>query len=120
MCAIHFKLSAICSMCFGHSNRKWLGLYLHLSRSLIDRLSFLPSLPPSLPPSLLQCIWKITRQLPQLLPSIHVDQLLREVHLFFQGYTQIVPSPTPDDTPYRTVKTILFHLTNTIGSEVSI
>ena len=68
------------------------------------------------PPS--QCLWKITRQLPQLLPAIKVDHLLREVHFFFHGYTQLVPAPTPNDTPYRTVKTVLFHLTNIIGAEV--
>ena len=67
-----------------------------------------------------QCIWKITRQLPQLLSSLNLDQLLYDVHLFFQGYTQLVPSPTPEDTPYRTVKTILFHLTNLVGTEVRV
>ena len=67
-----------------------------------------------------QCIWKITRQLPQLLSSLNLDHLLYEVHLFFQGYTQLVPSPTPEDTPYRTVKTILFHLTNLVGTEVRV
>ena len=66
----------------------------------------------------LQCIWKVTRQIPQLLPVLKVDQLLKEMQDFFQGYTQLVPTPQADDKPYRTAKTILFHLTDNMGSEV--
>jgi len=47
----------------------------------------------------MKCLWKITRQLPQLLSSLNLDQLLREVHLFFQGYTQLLPSRPPRTRP---------------------
>ena len=52
------------------------------------------------------------------MPGLKVDQLLKEMQDFFHGYTQIVPSPKADDKPYRTAKTILFHLTDHMGSEV--
>ena len=80
-----------------------------------------PSLSPLSPSSPLpspQCIWKATRQIPQFIPTLKVDQLLKEIQTFFDGYTAIVPSPKADDKPYRTAKTILFHLTEQVGSEV--
>ena len=40
--------------------------------------------------------------------------------MFFQGYAEIVPNPSAQDLPYRTVKTILYHVTNTMGTEVKI
>ena len=47
-----------------------------------------------------------------------MDQLLKEIDTFFQGYAELVPSPSAQDLPYRTVKTILYHVTNTMGAEV--
>ena len=52
------------------------------------------------------------------MPGLDIDQLLKGLQAFFHGYTQIVPSPKPDDKPYRTAKTVLFHLTEHMGSEV--
>ena len=50
------------------------------------------------------------------LPSVYLEgQLLKEIQTFFDGYTAIVPS---DDKPYRTAKTILFHLTEQMGPQV--
>ena len=48
-----------------------------------------------------------------------MEQLLLDIHQFMVGYQRIVPSPSPEDIPFRTIKTVLFHLTNTGGSKVS-
>jgi hypothetical protein len=69
--------------------------------------------------TLLQCLWKLTRQIPQVADSLNLDQLLLDMHQFMVGYLRMVPVPSPDDIPFRTVKTVLFHLTNTVGAKVS-
>ncbi|CAI8027854.1 Protein mini spindles [Geodia barretti] len=66
----------------------------------------------------MKCIWKVTRQIPQYLPGLKVAELLKEMQAFFHGYSEIVPSPRPDDKLYRTAKTILFHLTEHMGTEI--
>lgn len=66
-----------------------------------------------------QCLWKLTRQIPQVVDLLNLDQLLLDMHQFMMGYLRIVPLPSPDDIPFRTVKTVLFHLTNTVGPKVS-
>lgn len=66
----------------------------------------------------MKCLWKVTRNLPQLFSQINADCLLRDIHLFFQAHAHIHPSPSSNDTPYRTVKTILFHVANIMGPEV--
>ena len=86
----------------------------HFARFATSYISL--SLPPSLPPP--QCIWKVTRQIPQYMPGLKVAELLKEMQAFFHGYSEIVPNPRPDDKPYRTAKTILFHLTEHMGTEV--
>ena len=93
----------------------------HPSLSLLHSLPLSP-LPSPHPPPLPspQCIWKATRQIPQFIPTLKVDQLLKEIQTFFDGYTAIVPSPKADDKPYHTAKTILFHLTEQMGSEVGL
>ena len=77
-------------------------------------LSALPIPPPPLPSVYLEG----HRQIPQFIPTLKFDQLLKEIQTFFDGYTAIVPSPKADDKPYRTAKTILFHLTEQMGPEV--
>ena len=66
----------------------------------------------------MQCLWKLTRQVPKLVLSINLDQLLKEIDVFFKSYMEVVPNPSTQDLPYRTVKTILFHVTNILGAEV--
>ena len=52
--------------------------------------------------------------------GLKVDELLKEMQAFFHGYSQLVPNPKSDDKPYRTAKTILFHLTEQMGNDVSV
>ena len=66
-----------------------------------------------------QCIWKLTKLLPQFVSTVNLDRLLSEIHQCFEVYSKHQP-PTPQmDVPIRTVKTILFHLINSVGEEVS-
>ena len=67
---------------------------------------------------LLQCLWKLTKQIPHILPLINLDKLLLEIHLFMQSYLDAWPSPSHNDMPFRTVKTILYHITNSEGIKV--
>lgn len=65
-----------------------------------------------------QCLWKLTRQVPELVGGLKVDQLLLDMHEFMVGYLRIVGNPSTEDIPFRTIKTLLFHLTNTLGAKV--
>ena len=66
----------------------------------------------------MKCLWKLTRQIPQFITTVNLDQLLLEIHQFMVGYLGVVSSPSPEDTPFRTIKTILFHVTNILGAKV--
>ena len=65
-----------------------------------------------------QCLWKLTRQIPDSVSTLNLDQLLLDIHQFMTGYQEVVPSPSAEDYPFRTVKTVLYHLTNTVGPDV--
>ena len=67
---------------------------------------------------IMKCLWKLTRQIPESVSSLNLDQLLLDIHQFMAGYEKVVPSPSAEDYPFRTVKTVLYHLTNTVGGEV--
>ena len=47
-----------------------------------------------------------------------LDQLLLDLNQFLVRHASLNPSPSADDKPYRTVKTILYHLANTVGAAV--
>ena len=73
---------------------------------------------PSLPPPAIQCIWRLTRCIPTLLPSLNVDQLLLDVHRFYEGHAGL--NSSFESKPCRTAKTILFHLASNMGQKVRI
>ncbi|XP_064399412.1 cytoskeleton-associated protein 5-like isoform X3 [Halichondria panicea] len=67
---------------------------------------------------IMKCIWKLTKLLPQFVSTVNLDRLLSEIHQCFEVYSKHEP-PTPQmDVPIRTVKTILFHLINSVGEEL--
>lgn len=55
-----------------------------------------------------------------MVSSLNVDQLLRDIDSFFIGHSSLNPNPSANDKPYRTVKTVLYHLANILGTEVSV
>ena len=61
------------------------------------------------PSSSPQCIWRLTRSIPTLLPSLNVDQLLLDVHHFYEGHSSITPS-TDSKPSWCTDNSILFNL----------
>ena len=54
-----------------------------------------------------------------MMSNVDIDVLLRDIDVFLNGYSSLNPTPSADDKPYRTVKTILYHLAKSLKSEVS-
>ena len=64
-------------------------------------------------------MWRLTRQLNELSSDFNIDKLLNDINNFLIGYSLLNHTPSSEDKPYRTVKTILYHLTKNLKSEVS-
>ena len=64
-----------------------------------------------------KCLWKLTRKIPEILTNINVEELFLDLDKFFTFYTSL-PSTPSDETPFRTVKTIIYHIINIMGAKV--
>ena len=64
-----------------------------------------------------KCLWKLTRKIPEILTNINVEDLFLDLDKFFTFYTSLPSTPT-DETPFRTVKTIIYHIINIMGAKV--
>ena len=65
----------------------------------------------------LKCLWKLTRKIPDMMGSINVEELFLDLDKFFTYYTTLAAVPK-DETPFRTVKTIIYHIVNIMGTKV--
>ena len=65
----------------------------------------------------LKCLWKLTRKIPEILTTINVEELFLDLDKFFAYYTSLTTAPS-DETPFRTVKTIIYHIVNIMGTRV--
>lgn len=66
-----------------------------------------------------QAVWRCVRRMPDTVLQLHIDPIFLEIHLFLKQFPATHWRNTPDDTPFRTVKTILYTLTKMFGSNVS-
>lgn len=66
----------------------------------------------------MKCLWRVIRNLPDIIPSLNIDQLLFDIDKFLIVYSTLNPAPSSDNKPYRTVRTILYHIANVMGPQV--
>ena len=57
-----------------------------------------------------QCLWKVVRNLPKTISEVKVDQILLDIHTFLLTHPDQMWKNRADDTPLRTIKTILYTL----------
>eukprot|EP00043_Microstomoeca_roanoka_P017935 m.188939 g.188939 ORF g.188939 m.188939 type:complete len:2143 (-) comp16735_c0_seq1:1771-8199(-) len=67
---------------------------------------------------IMKCLWKLTKSLNEYLSEINVDHLLREIHEFLVAHPPVEWKKRTNDTPLRTMKTILNSLVKAMGSSV--
>ena len=65
----------------------------------------------------LKCLWKLTRKILEILTTINVEELFLDLDKFFVYYTSLTTAAS-DVTPFRTVKTIIYHIVNIMSTRV--
>lgn len=68
---------------------------------------------------LFQCLWKVVRNLPKTISDVKVDQILVDIHTFLLTHPHQMWKNRADDTPLRTIKTVLYTLGKLKKQEVS-
>ncbi|KAJ7391010.1 hypothetical protein OS493_021030 [Desmophyllum pertusum] len=58
----------------------------------------------------MKCLWKVLRNLPKTITEVKVDQILLDIHTFLLTHPDQMWKNRADDTPLRTIKTILYTL----------
>lgn len=58
----------------------------------------------------MKCLWKMIRMIPQVVHEMNIDRILLDIHVFLKTYPSSSWKERADDTPIRTIKTILFKL----------
>lgn len=66
-----------------------------------------------------QCLWKVVRSLPKNISDVKVDQILLDIHTFLLTHPDQMWKNRADDTPLRTIKTVLYTLGKLKKQEVS-
>lgn len=66
-----------------------------------------------------QCLWKVVRSLPKTISDVKVDQILLDIHTFMLTHPDQMWKNRADDTPLRTIKTVLYTLGKLKKQEVS-
>ncbi|XP_054706442.1 cytoskeleton-associated protein 5-like [Uloborus diversus] len=58
----------------------------------------------------MKCLWKMIRMIWQLVNGLNIDRILLDIHVFLKAFPSSSWKERKDDTPIRTVKTILYKL----------
>ncbi|KAI6653594.1 Cytoskeleton-associated protein 5 [Oopsacas minuta] len=66
----------------------------------------------------MKSVWRLTRNLNDNIRLIKVNKLLFDVDQFFIAYTRVGTTPRSEDKLYKTAKTIVFHVANSLDTEV--
>lgn len=111
-------LNRICSSILKKSN--YTHIICALLRLLTETCSSNLSAPPNFTELLLKCIWRNTKDMPEKANDINYDAILLEMYEFMvtipQSWWQ--KNPQLDDSPIRTVKTMLYTFVNIKGVEI--
>uniref|UniRef100_K7G7X3 TOG domain-containing protein n=1 Tax=Pelodiscus sinensis TaxID=13735 RepID=K7G7X3_PELSI len=74
--------------------------------------------PPKFPELVAKCLWRITQLLPRTISTVHLDQLLLDLHLFLKALPPETLKQCPSQAPLRALKTLLHTLGRLAGPEV--
>eukprot|EP00053_Salpingoeca_punica_P018060 m.175474 g.175474 ORF g.175474 m.175474 type:complete len:667 (-) comp17349_c2_seq1:376-2376(-) len=66
----------------------------------------------------MKCLWKVTKAIPTTIGELNVGALLLEIHGFLRAHPPAAWKQRKDDTPLRTVKTIIHSLVKALDIEV--
>ena len=66
----------------------------------------------------MQCLWKMVRMLPKVVSDLNIDRILLDLHQFLRAFPSQSWKNRQNDTPLRTVKTILHSLVKLKGNKV--
>lgn len=58
----------------------------------------------------MKCLWKNIRLIRQVINELNIDRILLDIHVFLKAFPSSSWKERKDDTPIRTVKTVLYHL----------
>lgn len=58
----------------------------------------------------MKCLWKNIRFIHQVINELNIDRILLDIHVFLKTFPSSSWKERRDDTPIRTIKTILYHL----------
>ncbi|XP_071956177.1 cytoskeleton-associated protein 5-A-like isoform X2 [Antedon mediterranea] len=67
---------------------------------------------------IMKCLWRMVRSMPEIIHDINVERLLLSLHVFLKAFPSAVWKERTNDTPLRTIKTILHSLAKILGAKV--
>ena len=67
---------------------------------------------------LFQCLWKLVRLIPDRINELNLDRIIADIHNFLKAFPNHTWKTRANDTPLRTVKTILHSLVTCKGPQV--
>ncbi|PRD24913.1 UNVERIFIED_CONTAM: Cytoskeleton-associated protein 5 [Trichonephila clavipes] len=59
---------------------------------------------------IMKCLWKMIRMIRLVINDLNIDRILLDIHVFLKTFPSSSWKEKPDDTPIRTIKTILYKL----------
>ncbi|KAG6931921.1 cytoskeleton associated protein 5 [Chelydra serpentina] len=74
--------------------------------------------PPKFPELVAKCLWRITQLLPRTIRTVHLDQILLDIHLFMKALPQEKLKQCTSQFPQIALKTLLHSLSRLTGPEI--
>ena len=89
-----------------------------LIRLLTESLSGNSATTPRFVELVMKCLWKLTKSLPPVMDQMRINDLLFVIDQFFAAHPPSSWRGKKDDTPFRTIKTIIHTLVKAKGAKI--
>ncbi|KFM68160.1 Cytoskeleton-associated protein 5, partial [Stegodyphus mimosarum] len=66
----------------------------------------------------MKCLWKMIRLIRHVINDLNIDRIVLDIHVFLKTYPSSTWKERRDDTPIRTIKTILYKLVEIKGEDI--
>ncbi|XP_077995152.1 cytoskeleton-associated protein 5-like isoform X5 [Glandiceps talaboti] len=66
----------------------------------------------------MKCLWKMVRMLPTIATNMNIDRILLDLHVFLKTFPSQTWKERGNDTPLRTIKTIIHSLAKILGNKI--